>query len=267
MEFRAGRILLYVQNRRCGKNVMENRNLKKALEIFSALIKGEEISRKNKDTSALYDDYNDNAQVYDIVMTMCKEMNLSLYEYKDTLYVSPGMGNKVFGYTNEELKREIGVRVNRELYLCYFIMYAIITRFYTDTSTGTFTEYVKRDEVVISVDGMLASTMKNIVIMTLDEVRENSFKAIAALWEELPLVIREETSVIKAARGSKSGFVKLVFNFMERQELLIENEGRYYPTGRLRALIENYFEQYKGELYNIVKGAAEDATHKQNQSE
>lgn len=246
---------------------MENRNLEKALEIFSALIKGEEISRKNKDTASLYDEYNDNAQVYDIVTMMCNKMNLSLYEYKDILYVSPGVGNKVFGYSNEELKREIGIRVNRELYLCYFIMYGVITRFYTDTSTGTFTEYVRREDIINTVDGMLASTMKNIGIMTLDEVKENSFEAVAALWEELPLVISEETSVVKAARGSKSGFVKMVFNFMEKQGLLVENEGRYYPTGRLSALIENYFEQYKGELYNIVKGAAEDATYKQNQGE
>ena len=50
---------------------MENRNLEKALEIFSALIKGEEISRKNKDTASLYDEYNYNAQVYDIVTMMC----------------------------------------------------------------------------------------------------------------------------------------------------------------------------------------------------
>lgn len=246
---------------------MDNRNLEKALEIFSSLITGEEIGRKNKDTASLYEEYSDNSQVYDMVTMMCKKMNLSLYEYKDTIYLSPGSGNRVFGYTNEELKKEIGIRVNRELYLCYFIMYGVITRFYTDTSTGTFTEYVRNEDIINAVDSMLASSISKINLMSLDEVEENSFQAIAALWEELPLVISEENATVKAARGTKTGFVKMVFNFMEKQKLLVENEGRYYPTYRLRALTENYFEQYKGRLYDIMKGAAEDAAYQQNQGE
>lgn len=246
---------------------MDNRNLEKALEIFSGLVTGEEIGRKNKDTSSLYEEFSDNSQVYDIVMMMCRKMNLSLYEYKDTIYLSPGSGNRVFGYTNEELKKEIGIRVNRELYLCYFIMYAVVTRFYTDTSAGTFTEYVRGEDVINAADSMLASVMGKINLMSLDEVEENSFQAIAALWEELPLTISEESAAVKAARGTKAGFVKMVFNFMERQNLLLENEGRYYPTDRLRAITENYFEQYKGRLYDIMKGAAEDAAYQQNQGE
>lgn len=246
---------------------MDNRNLEKALEIFSGLVTGEEIGRKNKDTSSLYEEFSDNSQVYDIVMMMCRKMNLSLYEYKDTIYLSPGSGNRVFGYTNEELKKEIGIRVNRELYLCYFIMYAVVTRFYTDTSAGTFTEYVRGEDVINVADSMLASVMGKINLMSLDEVEENSFQAIAALWEELPLTISEESAAVKAARGTKAGFVKMVFNFMERQNLLLENEGRYYPTDRLRAITENYFEQYKGRLYDIMKGAAEDAAYQQNQGE
>lgn len=250
---------------------MDNRNLEKALEIFSSLITGEEIGRKNKDTASLYEEYSDNSQVYDMVTMMCKKMNLSLYEYKDTLYLSPGSGNRVFGYTNEELKKEIGIRVNRELYLCYFIMYGVITRFYTDTSSGTFTEYVRNEDIINAVDGMLSSVISKINLMSLDEVEENSFQAIAALWEELPLVISEENAkakaLVKAARGTKAGFVKLVFNFMEKQKLLVENEGRYYPADRLKALTENYFEQYKGRLYEIVKGAAKDAAYQQNQGE
>lgn len=246
---------------------MDNRNLEKALEIFSSLITGEEVGKENKDTASLYEEYTDNSQVYDMVTVMCRKMNLSVYEYKDTLYLSPGTGNRVFGYTNEELKKEIGIRVNRELYLCYFIMYGVITRFYSDTSTSTFTEYVRSEDMINAVDGMLSSVIKEIHLMSLDEVEGNSFQAIAALWEELPLVVREENVAVKAARGTKAGFVKLVFNFMEKQKLLVENDGRYYPSKRLRALTENYFEQYKGRLYEIMKGAAEDATYQQNQSE
>lgn len=246
---------------------MDNRNLEKALEIFSCLITGEEVSRKNKDTASMYEEYTDNSQVYDMVTMMCRKMNLSLFEYKDTIYLSPGNGNRVFGYTNEELKREIGIRVNRELYLCYFIMFSVITSFYADTASASFTEYIKSEDIINDVDNMLSSTVKNINILSLDEIEENSFQAIAALWEELPLIISGENATVKAARGTKAGFVKMVFNFMEKHSLLMENEGRYYPTDRLRALTENYFEKNKGRLYDIMKGAAEDASYQQNKGE
>ena len=58
----------------------------------------------------------------------------------------------------------------------------------------------------------------------------------------------------RASRGSKSGFVKLVFNFLLNQELMLENEGRYYPKDKFKALIENYYDDYKGRIYEIMKG-------------
>lgn len=242
---------------------MENRNLEKAMEIFSLLVKGENIGSKYKDTSSLYDEYVNNSEVYDMVMQICKKMNLSLYEYRDELFVSPGDNNRVFGFTNDELKREIGIRLNRELYLCFFIMYAIILRFYSDTSNSTFTEYIKVEDMLNAVDSMLAETLRQINIISLDDIEENSFKSISAAWEDLPLLASEDTT-FRAARGSKTGFVKLVFNFMERQELIVENDQRFYPTNRLRALVENYFEEYKGRLYEIMKGATEDASYQQD---
>lgn len=239
---------------------MEDRNMDKALEIFSALITGDEISAKNKDTATMYEEYSNNSQVYDIVTAMCKKMNLHLYEYRDALYVSPGDNNRVFGFSNEELKRIIGLKLNRELYLCYFIMYGIMTRFYTDTSNATFVEYVKCEDIVNTVDSMLADTLKSINILNLDEIEDNSFQSISATWEDLPLIGNEEGAA-RASRGSKTGFVKMVFNFMEKQNLLVENEARYYPSTRMKALVENYFEEYKGRLYEIMKGVSEDATY------
>jgi hypothetical protein len=48
------------------------------------------------------------------------------------------------------------------------------------------------------------------------------------------------------------GFVKMVFNFCVMQDLMIENEGRYYATDRFRALIENYFDDYHGRLAELL---------------
>ena len=65
---------------------MENRNLNKALDIVSKLITGEEVGRKSN--TMLYEEYCNNSEVYDIITETCKALNLNLYEYNDTLFIS-----------------------------------------------------------------------------------------------------------------------------------------------------------------------------------
>lgn len=230
---------------------MTDRELDKALEIVSTLITGGEIS-KDINTS-LYDEYQSNGEVYDIVVKMLKKMNINLYEFNYGLYICAGENNRVFGYTNEELKKEIGVKLNRELYLCYFIIYMIISKFYRDSKNYTFVEYVKVEDIINSVDSALKTIINDIKVLNMDEVEANSFKELSLTWEDMPIIGQGE-GMARASRGSKSGFVKLVFNFLLNQELMIENEGRYYPKDRFKALIENYYDDYKGRIYEIMKG-------------
>ena len=238
---------------------MTNRNLEKALDIVSALITGKTVDNKGENAS-LYEEYQNNSELYDMAQTILKKMNLELYEYNYGLYISPGENNKTFGYTNEELKKAIGVKLNRELYLCYFIIYNIITRFYNDSGNYTYVEYVKQEDVIASVDSTLSGIIGNLSILALDEVEAGSFKELALVWEDMPVVSSEDVS-IRASRGSKSGFVKLVFNFLTSEGLMLESEGRYYPKDKFKALIEHYFDQYKGRLYEILRGEEDNATH------
>lgn len=131
---------------------MEDKNLSKALEIVSRLLTGEEVGRDDKGSAGLYDEYVNNGEVYDITVEICRKLNLLVFEHENSLYACAGENNRVFGYTNDEMKKEIGVRLNRELFLCYFIIYNIITRFYNDTGSYTFAEYIKAEEVIHAVD-------------------------------------------------------------------------------------------------------------------
>ena len=231
---------------------MEEKNISKALEVVARLISGEEISRDDKESGELYEAYTTNANVYDITREICKKLNLTVYEYEDTLYAGAGENNRLFGYSNDELKKEIGIRRNQELFVCYFIIYHVITWFYHDTRSETFHEYLRIEDLINAVNSSLAGVTGELSVVELNEVEENSFKTIALLWEDLPVMTNEEISV-RAARGSKYGFVKLTLNFLVRQGLLLENEKRYYPKKRLRALVKSYFEDYKGRLYEILR--------------
>ncbi len=229
---------------------MQDKEFDKALDIVSILLNGGEISKK--ENIILYEEYENNTEVFDMVRKVFKKMNINLYEYNYGLYISAGENNKVFGYSNEELKKEMGIKLNRELYLCYFIIYIIITRFYKDSSNYTFVEYIKLEDVVCAMDNALKSITDDLKVFNMEEIEVNSFKEIALTWEDMPIIGQGETT--RASRGSKSGFVKLTLNFLVNQELLIEEDSRYYPRDRFKALIENYFDEYKGRIYEILKG-------------
>ncbi len=231
---------------------MNNKSLDKALDIVSALITGDEVSR-NKNAS-LYNEYSSNGEVYDIVLAVLKKLNINIYEYNYSLYITAGDNNRVFGYTNEELKKQLGIKLNKELYLCYFIMYNVISVFYPDSASHTYVEYTRIEDVVAAVNHSLSSVISNLKVLSLDEVEENSFKEIGLIWEDMPVSGGEDV-VLKASRGSKAGIVKLVFNFFVSQNLLIETEGRYYPREKFKALVENYYDSEKSRLYEIMSAA------------
>lgn len=229
---------------------MENRNLEKALELISDLIQGEE-------DPVLYEEYSSNSEVYKLTSMIAEKLGLSIYEYHDHLYMTSGERNRVFGFTNEQLKKTIGVRLNRELYLCYYIIYTIMLQFYQDSATYSYIEYIKIDDVIRGVDQGLSGIISKMEVLVLNEIEENSFRTLALMWEDLPMITAEESSVRRAARNSKIGYVKMVVNFMTDQRLLLEAEERYYPTERFRALIENYYTEYQGRLYELLNGKEE----------
>ena len=139
---------------------MEERNLEKALELAAALIRGEQVGASG-DNVALYEEYSPNSQVYDALRLILKKFNLELYEYNNALFVSAnednrGEGASGFGFTNEELRRELGVRVNKELFLCYLIIYCTMTEFYKTSGSYTYTEFVRREEIIKAVDNVAA---------------------------------------------------------------------------------------------------------------
>lgn len=230
---------------------MEIKNLEKAIDIYAKLITGEDIKRSGAN-AGLYDDYYGNAEIYEIVGLILKKLNLSLYEYKESLYLSAGEGNRVFGYTNEELKKYIGVRYNRELYLCYFIIYEILLLFYSDSASYQFKEYVKMETVIEEVSKALSVFTKDIAVYSIEEEPQESFQAVALSWDELPTSTGEDQEDIRASRASKAGFVKLTFNFLVAENLFVEVSRRYYPTDRFKAVVEHYFEEYRGQIYELL---------------
>lgn len=243
---------------------MEQKNLEKATELLAALLVGEPVEAEGKNRS-LYEAYHESGEVSDALDMMMKKLNLRVYEYSYGMYVSVGEKNRVFGYSNEELKRMMGLRLNKELYLCYYLIYQAAACFYQDSATYNYTEYIKVEDLLEAAGRSLAGMVSKLHRFSNEIPEEKSFTALAATWDELPVIANEDTQGVRAGRSSKSGFVKLVFNFMVAQGLFTEANERYYPTGRMHALIRRYFEEEKGRLYELQtaqnKGGEDGAAH------
>ena len=100
-------------------------NTKTALEIFSNMIRNIPVNEKtNKD---LYRNLITNSIVAAELDEIVEMYQLELYITEtEGAFVIAKANNKVFGYTNEELRSRLGVKNNKELYLCYFVIYCII---------------------------------------------------------------------------------------------------------------------------------------------
>lgn len=238
---------------------MTEQTLETAIEIFAKLINQEQVKYQGENAK-LYEAYTQSGEVFDTVNKMMKALNLELYDHQNGLYLTPGEANHVFGYTNDELKDMIGLRLNRELFLCYFIIYHMITRFYTDSVTYTYQEYVKIPEIVEAVDVSFRRIAARMETIVLTEVEEYSFEQMALAWD-MPLTTNEENTAIRAEKGSRAGMVKKVCNFLMKQGLFVEVDDRYYPTDRFSALIESYFESNQSRIYEIMTGGADDASY------
>lgn len=235
---------------------MEEKNLEKAMELLSCLLNGETVHKSEGSYIDLYEAYAGNSQVYEYLHKMLKQMNVELYEYENGLYLTAGENNRVFGFQNSELRKILGVKTNRELYLCYFIIYHVIMAFYSDSVTYNYVEFIHIEDIVKAVDESLKQINDKMELFVENELEENSFRTISLIWNELPAATLEEG--MRAAKNSKAGYVKTVFNFLVSQELLTEVQERFYPTMRCRALIEHYYEEHRGRLYEILNKKEED---------
>lgn len=219
------------------------KGFEKALDIYSVLATGHSISAKDKETAELYNSFYSDSEVYDAVTTLLKKLNLKLYEYNESIFVTAGAGNKVFGYTNDDLKRMLGLRLNKELYLVYFIIYEALLQFYKTSDTYQVKDYIRFDELVEVVGKELGHISSDTSVYTQDDVNDSSFKAVALLWDGLPPMISEDKDRNKASRGSRYGFAKLTANLMSQEGIFTVVDDRLYPTDRFHAIVENYFEE------------------------
>lgn len=221
-------------------------NNKVALEVFSKVIRRIKIDdNTNQD---LYKSVIANSFVRSYLEEMLDEMGLDLYvDEKIGVFVASKPNNYVFGYKNEEIKDELGLKNNSELYLSYFVIFTLISTFYIQSNYKTQVEFVTTKSLIDKVTEKLTPLSENCVITG---EYEASFKALNTIWESMPESLKKDNENVNydESRGrTKIGFINRIMTFLINQDLVIKESqtSRYYITGRFEHMIERFFDDSK----------------------
>ena len=80
-------------------------------------------------------------------------------------------------------------------------------------------KFVRVEDIVRKVDDTTAGIVDKKNGFVLSEIEENSFRSLALSWDSLPAAT-VELSELRAAKNSKSGFVKLVCNIFSQPAVI-----------------------------------------------
>ena len=103
----------------------------------------------------------------------------------NTLNLCVMLDNKIFGYTNEELKKKIKmINKNEDIYLMYFIILTILTCFYRESGLNSPRSYLNLSELLETIEIKFQSLVKEDIEKTSKE-NEYNFVDIKNVWERL----------------------------------------------------------------------------------
>lgn len=232
--------------------------LETTLELFNLLLAGEEISRsKNKE---LYEKFVYDTDVEELLVFIAEKNGLQIYRYNERLFICPGVENKVFGYTNDELKKRIPyISRNDELYLGYFIIMTLITMFYKESGMDTPINYVKYADLITEVSGKFEALIKLEDLEKISKDNQFNFADICKVWQKLPDAREDQPG----GKNDKVAFVKNICQFLQEEELIKIDEERklIFPLDRFKAIVYNFFEEKenKNVLFDFVYHLGGDA--------
>lgn len=235
---------------------MLNDSTQKAMEIIKELLLGNTVSDlKNKE---LKDTYRLESSVANDVDEILDIFDLDLFEGQEgELFISPRVDNMIFGYKNEEMRNMLKVDNNLELYMCYFIIYCLLTMFYKDDTGRTGRTYLTvdalKDEVNLRFE-LLKDSLddEKISVEELDNIE--GCQAILDLWLNRTMDSNVNSSIVNekdAKSKSKIGYCNRVLSFFENQGLLFCDKitFKYSPTERFKTIVVH---AYTNSSYNYI---------------
>lgn len=213
-------------------------NLEVAMDMLSCMLETGSVTRTEHPREFIR--YDQDAEVRDSLDLFTEKLGLLVCEYKDALYLSPGINNQFLGLSNTEIKNELGKGFkNPEMYTAFFIMHVIVTEFYREAVHETFRLNLPKDRLLESVETRVKAMASLDSLENVSEEYRFNFKAIYDVWTSLPMTeFRDDSDEIKQRGvGSKMVLINETVKFMRKQGLVEEHNNAIYLTDRCKAII------------------------------
>jgi len=202
-------------------------------------------SLSKKDYPELYRSYFE-PNIRDILHNVFQPISQSKIIYVDeTLYFVPDIDNEIFTYKNEELRVQMGLKDNKELYMAQFIWINVISEFYGDqfNQTNQTRTFVKVDEIMSKVKGYIEkfSEKSEEELYELSAEYELDILGLIQVWNNLS-VVTEEVKDVSRATSRDYGFFLKVLRFWEKEKLIIVREKEEISlTSKMKNIVGTYY--------------------------
>ena len=215
-------------------------NVKDAFAVFMTLVSQGEVGKKS---ARLLQAYKDAQEVRDIISDVFEAAaGVKVLNSVDKLYISPGVDNKVFGYTNQDLRELIGLKDNAELYTAYFVILCLVAMFYDGEDMNTATrQYVQVTELESYITAKTEKIGQLEEIAIIDEELEFGFSHAVHHWRDLP-DYDDKLKSLARSKKNKVSFILSVCNFLQGQDLVhVQQDREIYLKDRLDCMVRRYY--------------------------
>jgi hypothetical protein len=217
-------------------------------DAFSVFIALQKEGRITKDNEEIYGTFK-RTEVQEMIRDVIEPNALvKIFEYEDSgiIYMVPTLENRVLSYTNEELRKEMGLKNNEHLYLAYFCMLVLLSKFFNSMDQTVSTRQYVRIEEILETVGKSMDYFKSLDEDDLTSIAEDlelDLKGIMNSWDSVP-EFNETVKNLKKSKYDKHhfGFLNKVLVFLEKEELAVIMEGKEVRiTEKLNHVVIKYY--------------------------
>ncbi|PWK13458.1 DUF6063 family protein [Tumebacillus permanentifrigoris] len=234
-------------------------SVERAIKLFILLLEKGETDEKDRD---LVFAYKEDPVAQEIVAQMIeKQAGIKILHVGDKLYVTPSLDNKVFGYSNDELRVKMGLRqdsvsMGLKLYLAYFIILATLAMFYNSDDLNTkVRQYVPIEELEQYVTEKLQMLGTGDYGQYLSAEYEFNFAQVAEYWQSMPAYDETLTNQ-RMGHKSRVSYLLKVWSFLEEEGLAkVAVDSEIHPTDKLDHMVRKYYahQKRKDELLALIQ--------------
>jgi len=220
-----------------------------AFRIFTRLLHNGVIDEQERDYHYAYQ-RSEVRQILEEVIE--QEAEVKIFAAGGNIYLTPGVDNSYFGYKNAELREQMKLRNNSELYLAYFVILCLLAKFYnSEDQSLTSRQFISLEELEETVTEHVNTVME----LELEEVElqeekyQLNLRSVSETWQDMP-AFDDTVKNLKSARNNRVSFLLRVMKFLEEEGLvqILEDREIIILPKMEHLVVKYYFHSQRKEM-------------------